>query len=354
MEFVTLSKGDPEFDAYLLGTFAKDKRALPVDTFQHGQRNERVTFQIVSLNEVKAPPWWLTYLRSCRLELSTMALGPAGAAWLSHPDRYEQWTQWPSWFAMLGLFFLQTSLFLFNDYQDHLGGKDRLNRRRGSQVIQKGWTTALHMRRWAMVNGALGLMFGVPAFLNAPVELAVIGVLSFVAMFGFLKSRGQRWGQGDVSLFLLLGPLLACGVAAASYSQILVGDLLVGFAFGLLSLWVFHARQFEDLFRSRPEFFRTFLGYLPFDQARIFVLFEGVAVVTFQWLALNVVAASVHPAVYAVFACAASVPVLLTMRRFWQATSPLSSSLMRISSWALASHAVWTLAWWSILGSLWL
>src|SRR5437899_8919725 len=61
-------------------------------------------------------------------------------------------------FALLGVFFLHTAAFLLNDVQDHLRGLDRLNRRRCSQVIQKGWVSPLEMKRWAWVNLALAVL----------------------------------------------------------------------------------------------------------------------------------------------------------------------------------------------------
>ncbi len=161
-EFITLTKNDPEFESYLLGTFSRSHRALPVETYHAATARERVTFRVLPIEEVKAPAWWKVYFLSSRPELFGLTLGPAMAAWLMHADDFSEWTRWPSWFAMIGLYFMHTAVFLLNDVQDHLRGFDRLNHKRGSQVIQRGWVTARAMNRWAGVNAGLAVIFGIP------------------------------------------------------------------------------------------------------------------------------------------------------------------------------------------------
>lgn len=351
MEFITLTKGDPEFEPFLLGTFAGDRRAIPVETFEGHNTGERVTFKIVALNQLDVPAWWRVYLKSCRPELASLTLGPAAAAWLNHPAALAQWTRWPSWFALIGIFFLHTAAFLYNDYQDHMQGVDRLNRNRGSQVIQKGWVTAAALRRWAWVNAALALLFGLPAFFNAPLELSVVITLAGVALAVISQRWGRRQGLSDLALLLLFGPLLTCGVALASFARFTVSDIALGLALGCLTLWVFHVRQFGFLFRSKPESLRTFLGSLPFDRARFAVVAEAYAVLLLQtavalWLRV--------PLFFLGLILLTVWPLNLTVLRLWRAGSPLSSTLVDVAKWALLTHLAWTLWWIAALGWVWL
>lgn len=350
-EFITLTKNDPEFESYLLGTFSPSHRALPVETYHAATSRERVTFRVLPIEKVQAPSWWKVYFWSSRPELFGLTLGPAMAAWLMHVNDLSQWTKWPSWFALFGLYFLHTAVFLLNDVQDHMRGFDRLNHRRGSQVIQKGWVTAQAMKRWAWLNGALSVLFGVPAFLLAPIHLAGICAAAALALLIVIAKFGVRYGACDLALAFLFGPLLVGGISLASFGEISLEDFALGAALGLLTVWVFQVRQFEDLFRARSENFRTFLGHLSFDQARKVVIVEGLLLLLLQ----PVTAVVLHGPMYLLaLTPIVSIPLVLTLQRFLKAASPLSSSLVGSSKWALASHLAWT-AWWIFsLGVAWL
>ncbi|MBX3021013.1 MAG: UbiA family prenyltransferase [Bdellovibrionales bacterium] len=350
-EFITLTREDPEFESYLLGTFSDKERAIPVETYHAQTYRERVTFRIVPIDKLSAPPWWTIYFWSCRPELLALTLGPSFAAWLNHPSSLSAWERWPSWLALVGIFFLHTAAFLYNDVQDHVHGADRLNRRRGSQVIQKGWSSAAAMKKWALVNLGLAVLFGLPAFMSAPVALAGVCLTAFLALTVVMKNWGSRWGLCDLALLLLFGPLLTMGIALASFGETNLQDVALGVAFGAMTVWVFQVRQFEDLFRSKPENFRTFLGRLNFDKARLACVVEG-----FILLGLHPsVGVMVRvPLLFLMILPLVSIPSILLMNRLFKAASPLSSSLVGSSRWALLSHLAWTLWWLAALGTAWL
>lgn len=351
MEYITLTKGDPDFDSYLLGTFSKSLRALPVETFHPQTPRERVTFKLVAREKIEAPPWWIVYLRSSRPELLGLTLGPAVAAWLSHHGEIAEWARWPSWFALLGVFFLHTAAFLWNDVEDHLRGFDRESRRRGSQVIQRGWVSAAAMKTWAGVNFLLAIGFGVPAFLNAPAALAAICGGALLCLVTLAANRGTRWGFSDLALGLLFGPLLTCGIALASFGVVTWRDALLGVALGGLSVWVLQARQFENLFRMKSEGFRTFLAFQAFDRARALCLSEGVILLLLQPLVAWRL--GVPWRLFALLPLV-SLPAVLFMGRLRSAASPLSSRLVNSDRWALSAHLTWTLWWIIALGVPWL
>ncbi len=348
MEFITLTQDDPRFAAHLDGTFSRTKRALPIETYHPQTPKERVTFRILPLEQVDRPFWWKIYFLSCRPELLPLTLGPAVAAWLAHLGRLEDWRPWPSWLALMGLFFLHTSIFLFNDVQDHLHGYDRLNRRRGSQVIQKGWVRAVDMKRWAWLNGALALALAVPAFWATPWQLLGICSLALLALVLVMRGVAVRWGLADLALILLFGPLLTAGIVLASFTEVGWADVLLGGAFGLITAWTLQVRQFENLFRSRPEGFRTFIGHLAFDRAKQVVVIEGVLLLSIQalfayWLEVAQLAIWLVP--FAV------VPSVILVSRMARAASPLSSRLVGSEWWALGSQLAWTL-WWMVAVSV--
>nr|HMN68861.1 prenyltransferase [Bdellovibrionales bacterium] len=297
------------------------------------------------------PSWGWVYLRSTRPELLPLTLGPAFAAWLSHPVHRGFWPELPSWFALVGIFFLHTAVFLFNDVQDHVHGWDRQNRQRGSQVIQKGWVPAIEMKRWAWVNFTLALIFGTVAAIQSPLRILGVCGLAALALAIVVREFGTRYALVDLALLLLFGPLLTVGVALASSGEAHLFDVLLGFAFGALTVWVFQVRQFENLFRASPESAKTFLGYQNFDRARWICLAEGAVLLVLQPL---VALALRLPLIFFVLAPLVSIPLILTLQRILRAASPLSSTLIHSSRWALASHLSWTLWWILALGVMWL
>lgn len=351
MEYITLTKDDPDFDGYLNGSFSKTLRALPIETYHADSIRERVTFRVMPVEKVDRPAWWRVYFWSCRPELLVLTMGPAIATWLSHENQISSWTKWPSWFALIGLFFMHTAVFLFNDVQDHLRGFDRLNRRRGSQVIQRGWVRAVDMRRWAVLNAGLAVLFAVPAFFNAPLGLLTVCALAVPLLLVFLTNFGVAYGLSDIALALLFGPLLTTGIGLASFSEVGLGDILIGTALGLMTAWTLQVRQFENLFRSRPEGFHTILGHLDFDRARRVVIAECTLLLVIQpTLAIQL---GVPLGFLAVLPFVAA-PSVLLMGRLKNAASPLSSSLVHSAWWALGVQLVWTVWWIAAMGIQWL
>jgi 1,4-dihydroxy-2-naphthoate octaprenyltransferase len=349
MEYVTLTREDPDFQTHLLGTFSKNRRALPVETYSPDTVRERVTFQLMDVGKLDIPPWWNIYFRSCRPELLVLTLGPAIAAWLSHRESFSRWMVQSSWSAVMGLIFLHTAMFLFNDVQDHLRGRDRINRRRGSRVIQKGWVPAYVMRRWAWVNFGLAAVFAFPAFLNAPWAVTSIGLAAGLSLLVFQKNLATRLGLCDLSLLLLFGPLLTMGVASASFGRTGWTDVILGLVFGASTLWTFQVRQFGDLVRAKPEDFHTFLAFFEFDRARSIAVAEGLLLLGAHFLAgLALRLPSLAMALIPI----AGLPLLITLYRLRKAASPLSSDMIGLPRSAVLSYMTMTVWWLISLGVL--
>ncbi len=349
--FVTLLNTDPDYRSYLLGTFSVTERAIPVETFGSDGHSERVTFQVVPVDSLKIPVWWKLYLKACRPSLLGFTMGPAVATWLLHARDLKSWQMWPSWFAVIGIFFLHASAFMLNDYQDHMYGTDRMSRGRGSQLIQKGWVSAQWMLRWAWVNLFLVCLFaGLASFQNPPTILGV-AVASALCLLVLTLRWGARFGLCDLGVWLLFGPLISIGVAATSFGQVRREDLVLGAAIGLISLFSLQLRQVSSLFRSRAEAFRTFLGFLSYDTVRKLLLVEGLLLISLQPL---VALALRMPIVFLLLQPLFAWPMARSLNRLQRAASPLSSEWLSLTIAVQAGH-LGLLSWWILgLGLLWL
>jgi 1,4-dihydroxy-2-naphthoate octaprenyltransferase len=350
--FVTLTHDDPEFRSYLLGSFSKELRALPVESFSQHSCRERITFRLVNISELKKPSWWNIYFKACRPELLGLTLGPFA---LTVAFLWRQTGTAPIYpvsvlLSACGLFFLHVAAFLFNDFRDHMLGVDLANRRRGSRVIQKGWASAKEVRVWAWVNAVLALVCGLPSVLLNWEELGPVILIAaaIVLALSWMPPRLARKGILDLLVFLGLGPLLTSAASITGFGEVTGQVVLVGVAFGALAMLTLQMRQLENLFRAGQDSFRTFIGAFDFDRARKCVLAQAVMVGALQILIAFQIESSVVVIVGFGFALLPLSLVFLDVRR---AASPLSSDLVHIGRRAvLAQFAL--LLWWG--ASLWI
>lgn len=346
--FVTLTHDDPEFRKYLLGSFSSTLRALPVESFNQHSNRERVTFRIIEVAELNRPPWWKIYFKACRPELLGLTLAPflIAAIWMMRLT--ESMIVNPLSFAaaVCGLFFLHVSAFLLNDFRDHMHGVDFANRRRGSQVIQKGWASARAVRGWAGVNAGLALMCGLPAlWLNWNTLLPIVIVAAAIVIaLSWISSRLAKAGISDLLVFFGLGPMLTMAGSIVAFGEIPGSVILLGTAFGGLAVLTLQIRQLENLFRAGKDSFRTFIGGFEFDRAKTMVLSQIILVGGLQLM----IAALILPNILALLGFIfASVPLATLFARVRRAASPISSDLVRLGRHVILSHLT-LLAWWGI------
>lgn len=349
--FVTLTPDDSDFRRYLLGGFSKTVRALPVESFRQHSSRERVTFRLVPIEEIRKPAWWKIYFKACRPELLGLTLGPffltllllqkgLGLAF-AHPSALIA--------AAFGLFFLHVSTFLFNDFRDHMRGVDFANRKRGSQVIQKGWASAREVRVWAFMNAGLALLCGIPALILTPSLLLVVSVAAICVLgLSWVSPRLARFGISDIMVFVGLGPLLTSAASLVATGQVPPPVLLLGTAFGALAVLTLQIRQLENLFRAGRDSFRTFIGAFDFDRARLLVTSQIFFVSVLQ----IAMAFEVFHRWVAVFGfLLALLPLYFVYSHVNQAASPLSSDLLRIGRRAIWAQTA-LLIWWG--AALWI
>lgn len=280
-KFVTLTSEDKDFDSYLKGTFSGTHRAVPINSWNISTKRERVTFRVFSVKDQQTPSGVKVLWKGIRPELLSLSMGPYLTTLFFFLSAARSSFAFDMLLAPLSLFFLHASVFLLNDYYDHLRGVDRINRLRGSQIIQLGWVPAFQVRNWAWVSLALAALTGLPVLVAGPPLLWGISVLALFGIvgFSFLGRLVKHRGWGDALIFLCFGPLITVGVVAMEERIPSVDILKIGIIFGLMALLVFHIRQFETLMRDSQENALTSMSRWGFDRGKRYISAEYVALI---------------------------------------------------------------------------
>lgn len=272
MELKTLSRRDPEFDSYLKGTFARDRRALPVQTLNVDTESERVTFQIVPVGEIAEPPFLAKWGQVFRARDFVYVLFPLFLILVKNYFDDVAWDPLLAALAGVGALALSLGAFLMNDYWDHMKGVDRVHPRSG-RAIQKGWVTAQATRQWASFYLVLGCALGLPAVFVFPELLFLLTIPGLVAVLSFVFPRiGLKYRRGaEWVVFLMFGPLLTVGY------QIAIGGGfdLEALAIGILTGWHFaflvHVKNFESLVINSQAGFVNTISFLGFERGKRFL-----------------------------------------------------------------------------------
>lgn len=285
-QFLTLARNDERFMPYLLGTFSQAQRALPVDALFVNTRDEKVTFKIVPVNEIKAPEALITFLTGIRPALFPLTLGPTFSVlvlaltfgWEMHP--------WVIGSTLLAVFFWHGATFLLNDYHDHISGADLQSLRRGSRIIQRGWATAEQVKKWSMVCWLVGVILGLPAILIRPMAIVIIGATAALLMTAFsqMDLGTKNKSLGNVMIFLGMGPLLTSGVSLGVSGQMNMLVIVLGIIFGLGASLCIQLRHMESMLADSQSRVETFISRLGIDRSKTFILGQLLLVTVFLFL----------------------------------------------------------------------
>lgn len=333
----TISKRDPEFLAYLQGTFSNSHRALPVRSLNVDTVSELVTFEIVPKVEIALPTISKIFWQLMRPRTLVLSLGPMFVTVfivLAHGYRMNFEIALSSFFGVL---FFHIAANLFNDYGDHMKGRDRLRGESGSRVIQKGWLPAYQVNQ-----AAWGLMFvagicGLPAvYLHFTPILIFVGLVGLVGLeFAFQRLRLKARGWSELVAFALTGPLLTSGFSWAMSGRVYGEEIVLGCVFGLLSLLYFHSVNFENIMIDSQAGVRTWATRVGFDASQKFFYFIAAA----QFLSMAIYVLVFEPRVQMLLVLGfLAAHLWILIRRVWRLASPLSSDLSGLR-WAVVSHS---------------
>jgi 1,4-dihydroxy-2-naphthoate octaprenyltransferase len=273
-ELLTLSKSDPRFRSYIEGTFSKEYRALPIQSLNVNTEAEQVTFKIFPVKEVEQPLLGLHWLQVLKVRNFLLVALPIFLVfvkdWMDDaiPDPIT------GTLSSLGAIFLMTAVNLRNDYLDHLSGLDRLHPQSELRAIQKGWVTAAQVRKWSFVYLVLGILLGLPSLLLYPKIIFLVGVLALIGIFGMtsykMGLKYRRWSEWTV--FLLLGPLLTCGIQYSLGNLLDLQTVWIGVLTGWLSVFYLHLKNFDQLMVNEQAQFGNTMAWLGFEKGKSWLL----------------------------------------------------------------------------------
>jgi 1,4-dihydroxy-2-naphthoate octaprenyltransferase len=267
----TLSKGDPEFESYLLGTFSKDKRALPLQTLNANSLRETVTFEIVPVSQIQKPSFALLFLNLLKVRSCILVLFPIFLILIKNTVDKNIKDPIVVLISTFGILSTYIAVNLRNDYTDHMKGLDRINPQAGSRVIQKGWLTAAQVRSWAHLFVIFAMVAAGLVIFAFPMVMGVVILTMLVGIWAqFLKRGSFKYHKGgEVFVFFLLGPLLTTGYQISISGFWDRESLFLGIMWGWLAVFLQHIKNFEFIMVNSQAGFHNTVTWLGFDKSKI-------------------------------------------------------------------------------------
>ncbi len=245
---------------------------------------------------------------------------------------------WPfAILATLSAVLFQLAVNLLNDYEDYLKLIDLPGSLGGSGVLTEGLLRANTLKNAAILFLILGVLGGLPALFRYPEQIGWIGVVGVLGVLGYSGKpfRFKYVALGDLSVFLLVGPLLTMGVSVASTGLWNLGTLLLGCAYGFAAAGILHANNMQDIVSDTTRDARTLASVLGFSASRYLLL--AYYLLTYSALVAGFLLKQMG---WEVFVCLALTCLLsfTVVRRAFVASGPLSPQLGLIRILSAQTH----------------
>lgn len=280
-DFITLDRTSPDFEAYLRGTFSRDKRALPVKSLNVNTEHEKVTFQVLPVSMIQRPSSVIVWLKAVRIRSFLVVLFPLFLVLTKNLRSGAAIDPWTLLAATLGVLFLFAAVNLRNDFVDHMKGFDRIDTALRNRPIQSGWLTADCVRKVSHFLLVLAALSSVPVIFAFPKVLAfVAGVaaLGYLTLFRLRKTFKERAG-GEFGILILVGPLLMCGYELALTGRVQDETLLLGFVWGFIALFSVHLKNLSLIVTQSQARVANLVTYFGFDNGKKFIYYWWLAAI---------------------------------------------------------------------------
>lgn len=201
---------------------------------------------------------WLIATRSAVTTVTIYSSIIAGLlAW-----RDGMFSFWPWLIVTLGLFIAHGTNNLLNDYTDFSRGVDKDNYFRtqyGVHPLVQGFWTKNQQLQWFSISGIIALLSGFYALWYTKSNPLVIGLFAFGALVLLFYTWPMKyWALGELSIFLIWGPILIAGVYLVLSGVWNWMVALAGIPFGLTVASINVAKHTDKLDDDRSKGVGTF------------------------------------------------------------------------------------------------
>lgn len=287
-DFITLKRNAPEYLSYLLGTFARTHRALPVTSLNAQSETDDVVFQIVPVSQIPEVPVSRQIKEGLRIDFWIWSLFPVVVLLFVnfiHGVAFD-----PGLVSMniLSLICLQTSAQLWNDYREYTQGLQLMHPRAGGAALREGWWTAFQVRSLAWVFLVSGVILGIPALMIVGEVLAPFAILGvfLIFLYGLARMGFRYLAWAEVLSFFLFGPLLTLTFQLSMQAPIAPWVFILGGFSGTAALFVLQLRNFEYLVVNSKINLRSSVVGFGFERSKTWLWWLWLSLGIFWFLLL--------------------------------------------------------------------
>ncbi len=291
------------------------------------KNEQKVYFSLTPLSEIKHPSLLIKWLSSLRAISLTVMLTPTIAVLIYGLQKKLVADHYAMLTAVIIPCLLLLAVNLFNDVRDHVKLLDLPGSNGGSGVIQKGWLTPIQLRRGAIFLVMISLLLCLPILLkNLQLMIAVL-LVTLIAVIGYsgrpfnLKYRAL----GDLTVFLMCGPLLTSAYALATFNYLDTSIILFGCLLGLMANGILHANNLNDIKIDQQAGAKTIAILLGFEKSKVYMLLLYLAA-----LLTAIILSWLHSVYFLLPLLAAIYPAFQLLRKIFHAKSCDSAELADI------------------------
>ncbi len=275
-EFVTISKADKLFKDYMLGNVPNRPNfiAVPVRGFNGDFGKEQTTFQLIDRSTKKRPMFFYLSGQLIRWKWLTISLSPVVTAFAYLSFIGFEYSALTFFLVLITLFFSHSSIFILNDFYDHLFGVDTARSKGGSRVIQKAWLPASTVRSIGYTFLILSVICGLFLSYQHGWNVLLLGAVGLFSgwVYSYLSKFKRFIGLNILMITFFMGPFLVVGVSWGLFNYTSTGLIFMGALFGLLAYLCIGFRHMENLYLSHRAVGTSLVEYLGFDKSKWFLL----------------------------------------------------------------------------------
>lgn len=324
---ITLKKTDADFQRYLMGTFSDLEVAIPTQSLNLGTQNETVTFEIIPVEEIKRPNYFVYWLHLIKLKSFLFFVFPLFIVLTKNfvDDRMND----PAslLYTVIGGLLIYAGFNIRQDVNDHVSGFDRVFHATAPKPISKGWISASEASflSWFLIG--IGLLVCIPSFILQRELVRVAVALGAIFILGRFASRNSFKTKevGEIAMFLLAGPGISSAFQVALGSGIDTEILAFGVLWGTAVLFLVHLNNFIYLMDSEKLGLENAMIKYGFDRSKKFLILWWMAIIAL-WIAFHYFYAATYMTWFTSSLLAFwSIPTLI---KFAEIQSPVGSDLV--------------------------